>query len=176
MCSSDLAYAPPLDRIMRALKFSRQPALARPLAAALAPVVALELASRPPGSDPPVVVAIPLSEPRLAERGYNQSLLIARPIARSCGLAWLPRALQRVRAGPPQSQLSPSEREHNVAQAFKATSAISQPVLLVDDVMTTGATLAAASRALLDAGAPSVTCIVVARTPSPDVSRRSGSA
>lgn len=163
------AYAAPLDRIVRTLKFNRQPALARALAAALAPVVASELASGYAGPEPPQVVPVPLSDSRLAERGYNQSLLIARPIARACGLELRPHALKRVQTGPPQSQLSPAAREHNVAQAFRAVGQVGRPVLLVDDVMTTGATLAAASRALLNAGAPSVTCVVVARTPLPNV-------
>ncbi len=162
------AYAAPLDRIVRAMKFSRQPALAHTLAAALAPIVAHELDSWSAGLERPQVVPVPLSDLRLAERGYNQSLLIARPLARACSLELLPRALQRLRAGPPQSRLSPAAREHNVEQAFRAAAPVSRPVLLVDDVMTTGATLAAASRALLAAGAPSVTCVVVARTPLPD--------
>jgi len=168
------AYAPPLDRIVRALKFNRQPALGQALAAALAPIVARELAACPAGLPSPQVVAVPLSDTRLAERGYNQSQLIAKPLAQACGLALLPRALHRVRSGPPQSRLSPADREHNIEHAFQAVRRLHRPVLLVDDVMTTGATLAAASNALLEAGAPSVTCVIVARTPSPDVSRRSG--
>lgn len=169
-------YAPPLDRIVRAFKFSRQPALGAALAAALAPIVQRELAALPPGLLPPIVVAIPLSEERLAERGYNQSLLIARPLARALGLRVDLSALNRLRAGPPQSQLSPGARASNVDQAFGAPRPHQRPVLLVDDVMTTGATLAAASQALIRAGAPAVTCVIVARTATPDVSRCPGPA
>lgn len=168
------AYAPPLDRIVRALKFNRQPALGAALAAALAPIVQRELAQLPVGHPRHRVVAVPLSDERLAERGYNQSLLIARPLARALGLPIDPTALRRQRAGPPQSRLSPGARATNVAQAFVATRPHHEPVLLVDDVMTTGATLAAASYALIRAGAPSVTCVIVARTAPPDVSRCPG--
>lgn len=171
------AYAPPLDRIVRAFKFGRQPALGAALAAALAPIVQHELAKCPAGPLSPVVVAVPLSEERLAERGYNQSLLIARPLARALGLHVDLSALSRLRAGPPQSRLSPGARASNVDQAFSAAPYPHQrPVLLVDDVMTTGATLAAASHALIRAGAPSVTCVIVARTATPDVSRCPGPA
>lgn len=170
------AYAPPLDRIVRALKFNRQPALGAALAATLAPIVQRELARLPPGHPRHRVVAVPLSDERLAERGYNQSLLIARPLARALGLPIDPVALRRQRAGPPQSRLSPGARASNVDQAFIATRLHHEPVLLVDDVMTTGATLAAASHALIRAGAASVTCVIVARTAPPDVSRRPGPA
>lgn len=170
------AYAPPLDRIVRALKFNRQPALGAALAATLAPIVQRELARQPPGHPRHRVVAIPLSDERLAERGYNQSLLIARPLARALGLPIDPVALRRQRAGPPQSRLSTGARASNVDRAFIATRPHHEPVLLVDDVMTTGATLAAASHALIRAGAPSVTCVIVARTAPPDVSRCPGPA
>ena len=175
------AYQPPLDRIIRVFKFGRQPALGRALAAALAPRVSHALLHWPPTRPRPIVVAIPLAHERLAERGYNQSLLIARSLATRCGLGLSPGALRRTRAGQPQSSLSRGARQPNIAHAFVAAQPLSQPVLLVDDVMTTGATLIAASRALLEAGAPSVTCAVIARTPPPDltplpdVSRRPGS-
>jgi len=175
------AYQPPLDRVIRAFKFGRQPALGRALAAALAPSVTQALAQRPPTRLPPIVVAIPLANERLAERGYNQSLLIARALAARCGLGLSAGALRRTRAGQPQSSLSRNARQPNIAHAFVAAHPLNQPVLLIDDVMTTGATLVAASRALLEAGAPSVTCAVIARTPAPDltplpdVSRRPGS-
>lgn len=167
-------YAPPLDRIVRSFKFRRDPALGSALAAALAPTVSSALAIEP-GPSSPIVVPIPLSVERLAERGYNQSALIARPLARRLRLPFEPQALRRSRAGPAQSGLGPQARQRNVDQAFVAPQPLSQPVLLVDDVMTTGATLAAAAQALIAAGAPSITCVVVARTQPPDVQRRPGS-
>ena len=175
------AYQPPLDRIIYAFKFGRQPALGRALAAALAPSVAHALTGWPPTRPRPIVVEVPLAHERLAERGYNQSLIIARSVAARCGLRLSAGALRRTRAGQPQSSLPRGARQPNIAQAFVAAQPLSQPVLLIDDVMTTGATLVAASRALLEAGAPSVTCAVIARTPAPDltpppdVSRRPGS-
>ncbi len=168
------AYAPPLDRIIRALKFNRQPALGAALAAALAPLVQRELARLAPGHPRHRVVAVPLSEERLAERGYNQSLLIGRPLAQALGLPIDPVALHRQRAGPPQSRLSPVARASNVDRAFIATRPHHEPVLLVDDVMTTGATLAAATHALIRAGSPSVICVIAARTALPDVSHCPG--
>ena len=100
---------------------------------------------------------------RLAERGYNQSLLIARPLARALGLPIDPVALRRQRAGPPQSRLSTGARASNVDRAFIATRPHHEPVLLVDDVMTTGSILKACTEALLEAGAKEVNCLVFAR-------------
>lgn len=157
-------YAPPLDRVVTALKFGRQLALARPLGELLAvrwlgalPAVPLDC-----------LVPVPLAERRLAQRGFNQSLEMARAMSASLAapLPVLTGRLLRVRDTPPQSELGLSERRANLRGCFACTGRLDGlRVGLVDDVMTSGTTLAEAARALRAAGAASVIGIVVARTP-----------
>jgi ComF family protein len=113
-----------------------------------------------------VVVPVPLHGQREKERGYNQADLIARPLARQLGLPYRAVLLMRTRPRPDKQILTLNERWESVRGAF-ATRPGSQVdnlrVLLVDDVMTTGATLDACARALRDAGAKSVIGLTVAR-------------
>jgi ComF family protein len=113
-----------------------------------------------------VVVPVPLHRDRERERGYNQADLIARPLARRLKLPHRAVLLVRTRPRPDKHILSLEERWESVRGAF-ATRPGSQVdnlrVLLVDDVMTTGATLDACARALRDAGAKSVLGLTVAR-------------
>jgi ComF family protein len=152
-------YAPPLVGVVKALKFGRAEhlgeALAQPLAALCAPAA--------PRLD--VVTPVPLAWTRLLVRGYNQAEAIARPLAHALGLPC--RRLLHRRPRPRQALLSRAERRRNLRGAFMPRGRLpaGTRVLLVDDVMTTGATLAAAARALRRAGAVSVVATVVARTP-----------
>ena len=163
------AYQPPLDGLIRALKFTREPWLATPLAAALAAHLAEPLRHQLQAISGPtagvVMTAVPLSAERLARRGYNQSLLIARALSRQLMLPLDPRALRREQGGPPQSVLDPQARQRNVEVAFKARGAHGRVVVVIDDVMTTGATLSATARALRTAGSGPVVNLVVARPP-----------
>lgn len=114
-----------------------------------------------------LLVPIPLHPTRLAHRGYNQSALIARHLARRRGLAVVPDGLRRVRDTPPQQELPRDQRQANVKGAFAVAdpSLAGKSVILVDDVCTTTATLREAARVLRRGGATSVDAIVLARAP-----------
>ncbi len=148
---------------IRALKFRGQRRLAQPLARLLfAATVDAELA-------PDVVIPMPLHSMRRHERGYNQATLLARPLARALRVPLREDALARTRATQPQTRLSRPDRHANVAGAFALTSSASRAqlagkrLLLVDDVTTTGATLAAAAEALRDARPETILALAVAR-------------
>lgn len=151
-------YAPPLDRLLPRLKFHGDLAAGRLIAGLLAQ----SLAGAP---QPGALVPIPLHRQRLRQRGYDQALELARPLARTLGLPLLADALQRVRATAPQSELGARARRGNVRGAFRLSTGISLPahVALFDDVMTTGATLAEAARLLRRAGVARVDLWVAAR-------------
>lgn len=112
-----------------------------------------------------LVIPVPLSSQRLHERGYNQSAAIARPLALKLGCRYTPHGLKRIHNTPSQVGLSAAERHRNVALAFKAEPDFVrlQSILLVDDVMTTGATLGACAQELKRAGASLVFAVTVAR-------------
>ncbi len=122
-----------------------------------------------------VVVPVPLHPSRQKERGFNQAALIAKSLARELRLPYRP-VLQRIRERPPKKILSVEDRWAAVRGAF-VTRPHSQVdnlrILLVDDVLTTGATLSACSRVLLDAGAQSVVSLTVARAAKSPVTRTS---
>ena len=116
---------------------------------------------------PDALIPVPLSWRRTAVRGYNQSALIAHHFGKTLGIRVDLRALARKRHTRPQSELSRSARLKNLAGAFCARKDLSgKSVALIDDVLTTGATALAASKALKKAGAQHVSVWVCARTPS----------
>jgi ComF family protein len=113
-----------------------------------------------------VIVPVPLHPERLRERGYNQADLIARPLARRLGLKLRSDVLVRTRPRPAQLVLSRTERWKSVRGAYATREGVRVDklrVLLVDDVMTTGATLDSCARALRKAGAAEVFGLTVAR-------------
>jgi ComF family protein len=156
-------YAPPLDAMILALKGRAQLHLAQAFGA--------ELARRLRGTAHwHAAVPLPLAFEQLRARGFNQSLELARPVARALGIALTADALLRTRDTGPQHLLAREERRRNVQGAFGVPTAARSRIagadlLLIDDVMTSGATLDAASGALKAAGAARVTVAVVARTP-----------
>jgi ComF family protein len=162
-----LVYAFPVDRLLQQLKYAGHLALADWAAEAL---VARLRDARPPhpaGDRPDRVVALPLAGRRQRERGFNQAREIARRVAHATALP-LADVLARVAAGPPQAALPWRGRARNVRGAFAVTGDVrGARIALVDDVMTTGATLAEAALTLRRAGAARVECWVVARTLPP---------
>lgn len=146
-----------------AFKHGDRPEQARHLAPALARAVAglLDVADL-------VVVPVPLHRGRIWRRGYNQAALLARALARLVRRPVVLDALLRVRATPPQQGLDRAARRANVRRAFavnpsRTVHVRGRTVLLVDDVMTTGATLDACATALLKAGAREVRVATLAR-------------
>ena len=148
------AFEPPLDRIIHAFKYEG--------ASALAPWVA-SLLPEPPGMREGsggigreyVLVSVPLHPARRAWRGYDQALLLARDASERWGIPVV-EALVRTRDHEPQARLDPDRRRINVSGAFRVARprvVLGRPVLLVDDVVTTGSTLIAAAEALDQAGA-----------------------
>jgi ComF family protein len=116
------------------------------------------------------VCAVPLHPVRLRQRGYNQSALLAWPIARALGVRFDPWLVRRRRPTRNQVGLSLQERAANVDGAFIAsTRAQHERVLVVDDVLTTGATTAAVAKALIEAGAREVLTLVLARADSDEL-------
>jgi ComF family protein len=111
---------------------------------------------------------VPLHTRRLRERGFNQSLLLARQVSRKRSIPLNFTALWRSRQTQPQTQLSGPERQKNVRGAFEVRNAeavAGKRVLLIDDVFTTGATVQECAKALLDAGAERVDVLTLARVP-----------
>ena len=112
------------------------------------------------------VIPVPLDEQRMQERGYNQAALLAKPFAWALELPYNRQALGRVRITQSQVGLSRSERKKNVRGAFEAdpNHVVGRRVLIIDDVITTGATLIEAARALRRAGAETVFGLTLARS------------
>jgi len=158
------AYAFPADRLLQRIKYQGRLALADWAGGALGDATVAALARRHDGERPDRVVALPLAPSRQRERGFNQAREIAVHVARRTGLP-LSAPLARIAAGTPQTRLPWARRGRNVRGAFAVCSPVTGArIALVDDVMTTGATLAEAARTLAKAGADRVECWVVART------------
>ena len=112
------------------------------------------------------LVAIPLHPKRRRQRGFNQAALLTRNLSRLIAIPWCEGALRRVRDTAPQVGLSDSERLRNLHAAFECGDralVAGKRLLLIDDVMTTGATLASAAQALISAGATRVCALTLAR-------------
>jgi len=152
------AYGFPLDRLLQAMKYGGALAYADHFAEALAREIAVW---------PDLLVALPLAPARQRQRGFNQAQEIARRLARLGGIPAVT-GLRRTRDTPAQAALPWKERGRNVRNAFAALPVVAgRRIAIVDDVMTTGATLVAATRAARRAGALSVEAFVVARTLPP---------
>ncbi|HET7816624.1 MAG TPA: ComF family protein [Sphingomicrobium sp.] len=145
------------------LKYGRKVALARTMAHYMAPLI-------PVRDDAPILVPVPLHRRRLWQRGFNQSALVARELARKTGHGTQLFALRRVKRTPPLKGMSLLQRRKTVAGAFEVDEAVElrgKTVVLVDDVLTTGSTANACARALTRAGAARVELVAWARVIRP---------
>lgn len=149
-------YDFPLDKLVQSFKYAHRLALAAYLGQQLAALAKDCRADR--------IVPLPLHPQRLRERGFNQALELARPIKAACHLPIDTGICTRIRHTAPQAELPWRERIGNIRGAFHCTADLSgQSILLVDDVMTTGASLNECARTLKLHGAARVTLLVVAR-------------
>ncbi|WP_372398012.1 ComF family protein [Azospirillum sp. HJ39] len=173
LCASCLADPPPFARARAVLAYDDG---SRPLMlgfkhgdrihAAKSYGVWLARTGRELLEDADRLAPVPLHRGRLFRRRYNQAALLAQALSRHCGVPALPDLLQRHRATPTQGGLDRQDRHRNVRGAFRLRPGLSvagQRLVLVDDVLTTGATLAECARVLLRAGAARVDVLTLAR-------------
>ncbi|HSM36265.1 MAG TPA: ComF family protein [Longimicrobiales bacterium] len=155
---------PPADRLVHRLKYGGWRALAGPMADLMAR--ALPRVGRAGDAGEPVLVPVPTTRTRLRARGYDQASLLAAALARRASLRAVG-ALERTVSRGSQTALQPSARRANVAGVFRPTPAMDpirgRRVLLVDDVLTTGATAGECARVLAEAGAADVALVSFAR-------------
>lgn len=153
---SGFLYGGALAEAIRKLKWTGRYPIARSLGR--------EFSNRAPAFTADLILPVPLHPQRLRERGYNQAALLALALGRRRGPQTNVRALKRIFATAPQSELPLDKRRDNVKSAFHCSGAVrGQRVVLVDDVMTSGATLEACARAVRQAGAVDVIALTLAR-------------
>ncbi|UVA80016.1 ComF family protein [Pandoraea commovens] len=159
-------YVPPLDMLMIRLKYRGALPLAREFGERLGDALRDIVPASRHRDAMPLVVPVPLAPSRLASRGFNQAWELARVAARRARLPASVGMLHRERTTPAQRRLSRDARQRNLRDVFVASERIEgRRVVLIDDVMTTGATCDAAAAALKRAGATHVLAAVVLRTP-----------
>jgi len=153
-----LDYRFPIDQLVCLFKFQRNLACGELLAQELSRAV-----SQSQTPSPDIIVPVPLHRRRQFSRSFNQAEVLAEPVARALGIPLVCGVLRRARSTRAQSGLTAAERRKNIRGAFRCKGAVPPHVALVDDVLTTGATLAECTRAVLRAGADEVSIWVAAR-------------
>ncbi|HVW65809.1 MAG TPA: ComF family protein [Nitrosospira sp.] len=153
-----LSYAFPADALIHSLKYQGNLAMA-PVLAELFHILAGAIAL------PDFIVPMPLHPARLRERGFNQAMEIARSVSRRLGAVLLPEACKRIKDMPSQAGLPWKEREKNIRNAFICEANLAgKRIAILDDVMTTGATLNELAKVIRQRGASEVTGWIIART------------
>ncbi|WP_428624052.1 ComF family protein [Sedimenticola sp.] len=153
-------YAAPIDQLIGRFKFSGQLAQGRLLSRLLADHL------RQRAEMPDLLIPVPLHPQRLRQRGYNQALELAKPLARQLGLALDHQSCRRIQPTPPQHELKKHQRKRNIRGAFQVTRTPAvNHVALVDDVVTTGSTVNELAKCLKQRGVARVDVWAVARTP-----------
>ena len=152
----------PARRLVHALKYEGWRCAAEPMAEVMQRTVGARL------READVLVPVPLGATRRRERGHNQAEVLAQALGRRTGLPVASGVLVRGRETRSQTALAPAARAANVAGAFRGVGRLAPRPVLVDDVLTTGATLAAAAQALTAAGAVSIGAVTFARAPKPE--------
>ena len=151
-------YEYPLDAMLQRYKYSHLLALAETFGALMADSIA-------PTSLPDVITPMPLHPQRLAERGFNQAVEIARVVSKQLGIKMDTASCSRIKLTPPQVSLPLKQRVKNMRGAFACSQRLDGlRIALIDDVMTTSASLNALAKTIKSAGADSVECWVIART------------
>lgn len=158
------AYAFPLDALVQQLKFGGRLPLARPLGRLLADAVRRETGLRDGNPLPAALLPVPLHPARERQRGFNQAEAIARVVATEMRIPLLADAVRRRRDTPAQSGLDLAARRRNLQGAFTVRGPLPAHVALVDDVITTGSTMAALATVLRRRGVARVEAWAVART------------
>ncbi|AEJ02533.1 phosphoribosyltransferase [Nitrosomonas sp. Is79A3] len=154
-----LRYTFPVDAMIHALKYQNN--------LAIAPILANLLITRLIATErmPDIIIPMPLHRVRLRERGFNQAMEISRYISKHMRIVLLPDSCQRIKHTPPQTGLPWKDRQKNIRKAFSCKIDLSgKHVALVDDVMTTGATLNELAKVLRKQGATEISNWVIART------------
>jgi ComF family protein len=155
-------YTAELSGLIQGLKFQGR----RNLVGLLAPLLACTFFDTWGREEFDFLVPVPLHPKRRRERGYNQAELLARALSGRIAVSFCSDAIERIRPTLPQVGLSESQRQENVSKAFRCRDSqriSKKSILLIDDVMTTGATAASAARCLLDGGALRVSLLTLAR-------------
>jgi len=153
------SYGPPLSPLIQALKFERR--LDYGLLLSQLMIASL---SRDCATLPDVLIPVPLHRTRLAQRGFNQALELARPLARHFNIALDSNSCQRLRSTKQQSQLAADERHQNMKGAFRISGTLRQRhAAIIDDVMSTGSTVDALAHALRCHGIEQVDVWICAR-------------
>ncbi len=161
--TSAFHYSYPLDRLVQAYKFNARLGLLPLFADALSRAIRAKRTNAA-ATTPDLVIPLPLAPKRLAERGFNQSSLLGAQVSTALNIRFEARGMLRVRETPPQTGLNREARLKNVRGAFDCVHRLDgKHVAVVDDVMTTGATLSEAAKALKKAGAAHVSAWVIAR-------------